>query len=425
MSTRTTWLLDPLDTLFFREGRAFEAGEPASVRSVFPPPPSALQGMVRSRLLADHCGLWSTYANGCQGTAGQCGKYGTCQIRHVVGQRAAPGAAASAGALRVFGPWLTMEAGAGRRWLLPTPSDVVASSDELAKVRDGVRVLRTVTVLEPRPGNAPAKLPDQAMRLLKPPDDWEGSPFGPVGGWMVWERATWEAYLSGRSPHLELGATWFADDLLWSPEHRAGVKIDRERNRAQDHNLYFAEHTRIRNYPHVDGQYPRVRLAYQCEGIPEHLIGAMAGPYPAGGEMRAGLVERSSDDPPWSVIPRAVGALVDTSRRLKVVLLQPAFFSEGWRPSSAGAFDGWTLVSAAVNRPVPVGGWDLAQRREKRVRPYVPAGSVFYFTSTGTTAPAATLWDHCVSETPVGESVDLSSIGYGHAMAGTWGSDVQ
>lgn len=76
-------------------------------------------------------------------------------------------------------------------------------------------------------------------------------------------------------------------------------------------------------------------------------------------------------------------------KRLRAVLLTPAYFRTGWWPdwlstaSGSGVLPGTdlrlTLVAAATRRWSGVSGWDMEQNRPKPTRRLVPAGSVFYF----------------------------------------------
>lgn len=76
-------------------------------------------------------------------------------------------------------------------------------------------------------------------------------------------------------------------------------------------------------------------------------------------------------------------------KRLRAVLLTPAYFRTGWWPdwlstaSCSGVLPGTdlrlTLVAAATRRWSGVSGWDMELNRPKPTRRLVPAGSVFYF----------------------------------------------
>lgn len=105
---------------------------------------------------------------------------------------------------------------------------------------------------------------------------------------------------------------------------------------------------------------------------------------PAAGERR---LARWSESAAWDAldeIPAPVRSLVRAegaeSVCVRVTLLTPALFAQGWRPSAsspllAGGLA--TLRSALVPRPEVVSGWDVRRQRPKPTRRMVSSGSVF------------------------------------------------
>ncbi|HJU38969.1 MAG TPA: type III-B CRISPR module-associated Cmr3 family protein [Tahibacter sp.] len=81
-------------------------------------------------------------------------------------------------------------------------------------------------------------------------------------------------------------------------------------------------------------------------------------------------------------------------RRLRAVLVTPAYFRTGWWPDwiDADSHSGTlphadlplTLVAAASRRWTGVSGWDMETHSPKPMRRLVPAGSVFYFETDAT-----------------------------------------
>ena len=125
---------------------------------------------------------------------------------------------------------------------------------------------------------------------------------------------------------------------------------------------------------------------------------------------------------------KASDALIECTDRMprfKVLLLTPAYFGGGWQPEDGD--DGWCLlldrkvrlVAAAIGRPLPIGGWDLAARGgrgwHKPLRSYVPAGSVYFFEADSPVEPPG----GPVTQTPVGE-LPLDRLGFGQMVVGKW-----
>lgn len=86
-----------------------------------------------------------------------------------------------------------------------------------------------------------------------------------------------------------------------------------------------------------------------------------------------------------------------TSGKFKLYLSTPAIFEKGWLPKDCRLENGefiWDLtltengneyhfklklLTAAIGKPVSIGGWDIKNKRPKTMRKAVPAGSVYYF----------------------------------------------
>lgn len=77
------------------------------------------------------------------------------------------------------------------------------------------------------------------------------------------------------------------------------------------------------------------------------------------------------------------------ANKFKLYFLTPAVFENGWLPSwisedLTGNYNGigLKLLSAAVGKPIRIGGWDMQKRRPKPMRLAIPSGSVYFFEIT-------------------------------------------
>jgi CRISPR-associated protein Cmr3 len=277
--TWTMYKIDALDTLFFRDGRPFVAGEGTDVASRFPSSPLTLQGLIRSKLLSlPSVGCtegWRQYREGCNNEARCCPKQGNCKAEKVVGSATARGA--SNGSLRVHGPWILVN----ECPVLPIPMDLIAEAEalkEIAKIGKGE--LSTEILMPDENGAAYSNLPG-ALKPLKPPPSWGEKKFEGVPGFIVWDR--YKEYLCGTAPKLTLKEDWWRPSDLWGEELRPGLEIEDERSRAEQGKLYFARHTRLRE---------KVALAVEMEGLGSLEQNMKERwPSPFGGERRAVVVE--------------------------------------------------------------------------------------------------------------------------------------
>ncbi|MEU4827761.1 type III-B CRISPR module-associated Cmr3 family protein [Actinomadura sp. NPDC023710] len=213
-SARVRWVvLEPLDTVIVRDGRAFDAGAQSQSRTVTPTP---------------------TTMAGAIGAA-----YG-----------AAPGAARSASGSdargrtlpsHVQGPFTVCRAGDGWEGRWPVPADAVA-------VYGGIERLSLVD-----PGDAEHDLSGEVELLL----DDGGQDSEPVTGW--WDEQALTEYLHGGTVAQPL------PDEPWCTERRVGLAREDDRT-AKDSMLYAAEHLR---FARDHG------LAARCLGGPDHSLAGM------------------------------------------------------------------------------------------------------------------------------------------------------
>ena len=113
--------------------------------------------------------------------------------------------------------------------------------------------------------------------------------------------------------------------------------------------------------------------------------------------------------------------------RVRLVLATPGLFAAGWLPgwlAEEGIVPGTRsvrlrLVSAAIDRWLPVSGWSYDRRTfgPKAVRRLAPAGAVYFCEVLAGSDPAelAAAWLE-----PICDSPQDGRDGYGLALWGTW-----
>jgi CRISPR-associated protein Cmr3 len=348
-----------------------------------------VQGMVRSKLLSLHFRPWTK-----DWTKSH-------PVKQVVGP---PGGLP--GTLKIRGPWLVTKG----QWLLPAPLDLVreTSSYKAAALSPDLN--------SPPSSNLPGKLVP-----LKPPEEWEG--FAGVSGWLSWE--AYQEYLIKGQVTLKPEENWWPPEKLWVEELRPGIGMEYSRNRVKEGMLYFARHVRL---------HEGVSLGIEVSGL--ESLNSPWGELPAlaslGGEGRAVRLEEGPP-PPWHCPPDRLREEVTASSRFKLVLTQPAWFRKGWYPdwldpdSGSCSYNGLTArwVAARIERPVKIGGWDMAAGRPKPLRAFVPAGAVFYFDQAqATEAIFSAFWNRCLSQNPTdknGQPIEaFDQIGFGPGLVGSW-----
>ena len=355
--------IEPTDVWLFRDGRPFRAGEDHWARSLFPPTPNTVQGVIRSKVLFDSGIDLAAYANG------------SAEAQALAEQIGGPGV--DYGALRIRGPFLARrESGKVARYY-PLPADLVRQKenglyDSLAPLKD-----------------APFRANWPDGKLLVPL--WTGlDEYQEARGW-VREDAL-RAYLIERVPP-PVEAVLLDRDFC-TREPRFGIRMERAAHRSEDGYLFEVEYIRLREGAGLD-----VDVGGITEWKPKQGVLGI------GGEARAGYYQVLDGPALTFPVPQTLGP------RFKLYFATPACFTPGWHPADWAAwFEGDVrLVAAAVDRARRIGGWDIVQDQHQPMRAHIPAGSVYFFEGDGQVI---------YSNQPVTD--EGGEIGYGQVFFGTW-----
>lgn len=363
--------LEPLDVLFFRDGRPF--GAATSGASVLPLP-QTLAGAILTALLETH---------GCDFTRLP------SELRdrgNWAAAIASAGGPSWIGALAVRGPWLARrQASGGLEVLVPAPAVLHAD-----KTPQGAE--RKLHALRP--------LPPQRLPGWRPPESAPGlwplwlrhpRPTQPATGYLT--PAGVRAFLHGKSvPPDQL----VHPDQLFDFDRRTGIGIDPDRLAAEESRIYGA--TFLALQPAVS-LYAEVVLPGEAAGSALAGIETVA----FGGEGRRVRVQTLDRPFSWPAqMPAGQG------QKPLLLLTTPGLFREAWKPAALHG----RLVAAAVPGSVPVSGWDLARGGPKPNRFAAQAGSVYFLDESLYPWPE-TLSDHARD----------AQQGWGCYLKGVWIDD--
>ena len=323
--------LHPVDTWFFRDGTPFtaESTPQENVDSLFPPHPPTVVGALRATLAR---------ANGWDGAAPW-----PPRIRDVLGD------GPDLGGLRFRGPFLLRN----EEPLFPAPRHLLGASDaEGWKPACFLRPGRPVTC---DLGND-VRLPEAATAQE------DGGKLEAGGGqWLT--RDGMNAALRGECPNTEQVVS---SACLWSAEPRIGLARARATRTAKEGMLYSTRHVRLRR---------GVSLGMRIAGLPadwKRPLGRLA---PFGGESRlAECREWKADMALDAPLERIASA-----RKAVLVALTPLDVEEGIHAGKLlDDLGGARLVSACLERPQRIGGWDSLARHPLPLRPVLSPGSALF-----------------------------------------------
>ncbi len=366
MNGSTWYALEPLDTLFLRNGQPFNRGEGGGIQveGSFPPSPTTLVGALRAAMAR------------AQGWGGH-GPWPP-EVRGL-------GNGADLGGLR-FGPPVLEKDG---EVYFPAPAHLMPVKQR-HKLEGTVRFLTPGAQLHTDRGElrlpvAPQLTPDE--KALEPGDYFVSA-------------SSLQALLEGRT--IKWGELVHRR-AFWVTEPRVGIQ--RTNRVTQENALYETRHVRLQK---------GVRLLVEVENAPC----APLSPLPLGGESRAAHAE-AVPPPRWPQTPAfSSDEATEGKFRYLAVLISPVAIDElgeGWRrPGEAlGGLPG-AVVSACLGKPILIGGWFFRQGSSggpQPLRPHLPAGSVFFLESPSL-PPSGSL--------SIGNS---SNWGYGHVLIGKWRSE--
>lgn len=396
-----TWIIEPRDPLIVRDGRPFGADiAGARARSLDFPFPSTTTGGVRTR----H-GL----ARG--------GDFNAALIAEVKFKS-------------VRGPLLVELGDDGEiaDWMMPAPADALWFEHDPADCKHAV--LRPLVPLRLRDNEHTNLEGDLCPVGLTKPDSRK--PFGYAPRYWHWE--TFDQWLKGSQAFTTVEKHAVADIGHNGPtaEERTHVGIAPDTQTAAEGALYQTRGLEFTESIGPERLLTAQRLALAVTTDADPLASGLA---PLGGERRLVNWRESAKSLPGC--PLEIRSKIQETAACRVVLLTPAHFTSGFRPT-------WLLKShvgvtaelkaAAVPRAQVVSGWDFDRQygkkgegRAKPTRRLAPAGSVYFLKLTGSGDAIEKwvddeMWMKCVSDDRQdGEASDQDrKDGFGLAALGAW-----
>lgn len=389
----STWILEPRDTLVLRDGRPMEgASAMVSLRIPFP---SSTAGFFRTRAGSDAQGRWLGGVDVAKQTP-------------------------------VHGPWLVEldDKNVVVTPFLPAPRDCVFfdTSKPGDKTVDKERAWRAALLPQRPQSGELVGLPDDLATVcgFGPAENRDVLKQKPQSAPSFWR---WDAYaswlLKPDSGEVQPNAIGFHGAEV---EVRTHVAIDGATQTAKDGALFSLEHVRFA-LKKEKGLPARLGLAV---GFPDDMKGQglREGTFAYAGERRLVHLRKSNTAQP--AIPKGLLDAIEKDGKVRVVLVTPAHFEQGWRPTwLLQEREGVTprLVGACVDRPVTVSGWDMAAPKggqPKPTRRLAAAGSVYFLELQGDAA-ARRKWVEKHWWQPVSDDEASRLEGFGLAAIGAGG----
>jgi len=397
-----TWIIEPRDPLIARDGRPFTADPGSRAKSLPFPFPSTTAGTVRTRY---------GFTQGDFNDEAQKQEL----IRTVK-------------RIAVQGPLLVelSDAGEIQDWLLPAPADAVLIEADAKQAH--IKQL----VAPPLSEVMYTDLPDDLLPVCFASYDEIAKKKPLKDALRFWRREKFFDWLANPRDQQSVRLDQLGHGGPVG-ESRVHVKIDPKTQAAEESFLYQTNGLEFNR--RLNGKHLRLALAVRAS------VDALPGLAPLGGEQRLSYW-RAGDEYLSPTCPDDIRQAINNKKACRVVLLTPAHFREGFRPSLSGwllqARHGVTpeLKAAAVGRPQVVSGWDYERTKEKPngqpkpTRRLAPAGSVFFLKLDGDEQNIDqwidAVWMNCVSDDDENGNPDQTRLdGFGLAALGAWSGEAK
>ncbi|MEM3473609.1 MAG: type III-B CRISPR module-associated protein Cmr3 [archaeon] len=347
----STWFYaEPIDTLFFRDGRPFERGVESVASSIFPPSPGTLYGALRTLIIMTNSTL-ANYAN-------------DDSLKAIIGD------SSSLGSLRLVGPFLCKKTKYGCLPLVPVPKDLLydKESERLIKINPCLNLEDDIKYNNPLNLSLTERNSDG---FYIKGDEIEG--FLSLDLFYSYYLLGNFTGLSGYFERLEK-----KNDSYFFVEDKIGIKLDNTTNTSELHCLYSSHHIRFGR---------EIGLIFGVENDNGKMPDG--GKFRFGGETRLVRFEKNTDmDNIITKINESAKGVLKDNKHIKFVLITPAIFEKGWIPDFLddkfeGTLHGTNvklkLISCMLGRNGYIGGFDLAKGYPKEMKKAVPIGSVYFF----------------------------------------------
>lgn len=371
-------LLRPVDTFFFRDHKPFSMGEVAKATGWFPPRPGTVYGALRSAYIHRHSDFRTFYDGKnpeIKRWMGTPWKHGDFSIRAV---------------------WLYDAQGA----VLPLPLDY-----QVVKTEKGEKALPLILRQENEKENWASD--GTEWRLYASGNEKSASPADAYLGENEWrEKAAF---------HRDISSIARTDRWL-QREPKIGIARDNLTMRAREGMLYQLP---MHRFKEEQGK-STTGLLVLCDQAPSFddvryvLLGGEGRPWHLTTLQRDRLLYSKEEE-------EKLIQQIREREMARIILLTPAIWERGTRPKY---YDEATqelhldnlrvkLLTAAVGRPLVIGGWDMKKNRPKRRKFAVPAGSVLIVKVKKEQAEQLVRTIHSIKLTD-----DLAHEGYGCAVCG-------
>lgn len=370
MSLRT-YKLTPIDAWFFRDGRPYNQGESylSDIKSLFPPFAATAVGAIRASV------------------ARSLGWNGKGDWPPDIKKKLGDGLKLNP--LNFRGPYLVREHNGTSEVLFPAPLHLLGKPSETNE-----NGWERLTILYPG-----KRIDCDIGEQVRLPYSKNAEGLNSLYGCYLNSADLAKVIIGGDSKNIR---PIRAKDL-WDFEFSIGIERLSGTRTVVEGALYSISRVRLK---------PGVSLAVEVDGLDDDV--ELQSTFPFGGEGRLAQAERIYDA---LEVPKlsALDSSADGKIRFTVTHLAPAHFKGIW-PGPGGELPGLVgsrVVSACLERPLWIGGWDTVKKGPLPLKPYLPGGSTWFCEADGSLAEKMI---DCSGQR-IGECCEF---GFGEIAVGLW-----
>lgn len=319
--------LQPLDTLFFRDGKPFARGDENWADGNFPPNPSVIYGAMRAAL-ATVTGKEIPFS----------------QVPEMLGEQV----------FKIKGIYYNYESVN----LLPLPLDLVEYKADAEGIE--AQEKHKVNLLHLIPVKGVLSKKKSFVKYLLHPAGFQQAEN--LDGGLISESQL-GAYLQGNISAID-DVIKLSDFIKSEP--KVGIGRNDTTRSAEEGLLYRVDTKRLDK---IEMRVITSASEYSKEDLDRSVVHL-------GGETKLIQIKKVGKD------TLDVRKPTLQKGQFKIYLSTPAFFTKyGWKPDLERLGIQANLVAACVGKPISIGGYDMANNEPKPMLKAVPAGSVYYYES--------------------------------------------
>jgi len=383
----------PNDVLFFRDGRPFDAGSDNTARMIFPPSPTTFYGAIRSAIMSQQNVNFSELKLS--------GKLSDSLTEVAIDNNNRT--------LTISDFGLARKRSDSIERVFPVPADIVKEKEK-ENFYIVAPVLRDNYATNfPNESLLPLNAKEQSNKILEACSEYFLNENGLT------------AYLLNRTLNKD---HFIKKEKVYTPDNRVGIKRNNKTFSSEEGFIYSLEFAYLNKKYGLSNEEFGFILEINSQLLSANTIDLKS--LRLGGESRSAFYEIVEK---WKEIPQP-----EINNRIKLILLTPAIFENGWIPDGLteinidnkkvlqGEINGAKikLISVAVERYSGIGGWDILKGRSKPLKRAVPAGTVYFFETADEKGFNINEIDNKLFMKSIMKDENLRKEGLGLTIIGVW-----